>query len=326
MKILKEIMLSSNYNIDKEQLEKYFVFLSENATTEPPYEKHHILPRSLFPEHIKNKHNLIKLKPKDHFIAHYLLAKAVKENEMFITIQMMTSIFSKYKLEQHDLEYLSNLYEEMRSKFYGLVNVRFEDGSTRIISNTHEDYISGKCVPVQTGTQRSEQAILNFKKCNNPEVKGYPYHDPITLKTKYFKREDAPKGWISGPPVAINSGKPNSSWYHNPETQKQARLFPEEVTDGWLKGRINFGQENPFKTGIYFDPINKKGVSIPKEIPVPKFYHNMAQKYYYFWTKDNEKLFSPKTPKISSFDFVLEIQSTNFNDELFNEYNWNYVR
>ena len=38
-------------------------------------EEHHILPKALFPEYIKEKWNLINLTPREHFIAHWMLAR-----------------------------------------------------------------------------------------------------------------------------------------------------------------------------------------------------------------------------------------------------------
>lgn len=41
------------------------------------YEIHHIFPKSIYPEYVYNKHNLIKLTYKEHFIAHKLLAEFI---------------------------------------------------------------------------------------------------------------------------------------------------------------------------------------------------------------------------------------------------------
>lgn len=41
------------------------------------YEIHHIFPKSIYPEYVSNKHNLIKLTYKEHFIAHKLLAEFI---------------------------------------------------------------------------------------------------------------------------------------------------------------------------------------------------------------------------------------------------------
>lgn len=76
-----------NYFIEKgyksnRWFKRYFNFIEKFSCSEN-YEKHHILPKFLFPEYTsfsKNKWNLVKLSPRAHFIAHYLLAKALEDN------------------------------------------------------------------------------------------------------------------------------------------------------------------------------------------------------------------------------------------------------
>lgn len=360
MENFKEIILNSNYKINLEFLEEYFIFLSNkvNPFLEKPFEKHHILPSALFPEYDKIKINLIKLTPKDHFIAHYLLAKAIKEKQSIFAFNQMKRVLKKYGKDYKDLEYLSNLYQEFREelskllselvKFYnsnlseeekkikseatskrfkGKVPVRFLDGSTGLISKTHPDYLSGIVVSVQTGTTRSEKAKENFRISNSPKTRGYPYYNPVTLKVKYFHREDAPIDWISGSPVSENSGKPGAKFYYDPNTKQQHRFYENEIPEGWIKGKINSGQDNPFKKAMFIDPINHKGVPISKEIPVPKFYHNHASKNYYFWTDEFGKWFTSKKSNPSKvLDYIIEIKTADFSDDIFNEYQWVYLK
>lgn len=73
-------MYSSLYSIkcNKEYVDEYVAFIESCRGKELPkyVEKHHILPRSLFPEFAKVKANIIKLSAADHFRAHMILAKA----------------------------------------------------------------------------------------------------------------------------------------------------------------------------------------------------------------------------------------------------------
>lgn len=73
-------MYSSLYSINgvKEFVDEYVEFIEScKGKALPEYvEKHHILPKSLFPEFAKAKANIIKLSAADHFRAHMLLAKA----------------------------------------------------------------------------------------------------------------------------------------------------------------------------------------------------------------------------------------------------------
>lgn len=277
--MLQNLLHESNYNIDTKYTQIYFDFLEQCQVNEltDNYEKHHILPRSLFPNLIKNRNNIIKLKPRDHFLAHYHLAKLIKEKETIFAFNQMRRVLKKYKSVIEDVTSLSLLYEEFRTELSGIVSkqntgwferateeeqlkfrkfmsnqskgkvpVKYPDGTTGTILNTHPDYINGIAIPVQTGTTRSEKAKENFRKSNSAEIKGYPYHNPITKKVKYFQRGDAPQDWIKGSPVSENSGKPGSAWYNNPIDKKQGRFNFDEIPEGWVKGRINFGNAKPF--------------------------------------------------------------------------------
>lgn len=53
------------------------------------FEKHHILPKCLFPEHTNIDWNIIKLPPRVHYIAHYLLYKANIDGKLTFAFNMM---------------------------------------------------------------------------------------------------------------------------------------------------------------------------------------------------------------------------------------------
>ncbi len=342
MNNLKSAFLNSSYNIDNILLLDYFTFLEEKLDTniKKPFERHHILPSSLFPEYKKNKENIIKLSPKNHFIAHYLLAKAVKEKQMIFAFYQMKRVLKKYGGDYNDIEYLSNLFSEFKNEerklrsismsntFRGMVPVKFPNGETGIISNQHPDYLNKIVVPVQVGSKRSKESIENFKKCNNSKVKGYPYHNPETKETRYFQREEAPEDWVNGFPIWENSGKPGANFYYNEKTNEQSKFFENEVPEGWKRGRINFGETgNPFSKGMFIDPINKVGVPISKEEPIPKFFHNPHSKNYYFWTdKDGKWFTSKKTCSPKKIDFSLEINKVFFDEQCFDDYSWIYIK
>lgn len=59
------------------------------------YEKHHILPKSLYPEHEKNKDNIILLGYREHYLAHYLLYKITNTYSMAEAFKLMRTSKSK---------------------------------------------------------------------------------------------------------------------------------------------------------------------------------------------------------------------------------------
>ena len=52
-------------------------------------EKHHILPKSLYPEYSKNKDNIVRLTGREHFICHWLLTKIINDTKIIYAFQMM---------------------------------------------------------------------------------------------------------------------------------------------------------------------------------------------------------------------------------------------
>ncbi len=60
---------------------KIYYQLIEKRKKNPPlkdFEKHHILPKSLFPKFAKDKQNLVKLTYREHYLAHHLLYRYYK--------------------------------------------------------------------------------------------------------------------------------------------------------------------------------------------------------------------------------------------------------
>ena len=58
----------------------YFKIINQ-ATSEHEYcEKHHILPKSIFPEFKDDPNNIIKLSAREHYICHLLLTKMTTSN------------------------------------------------------------------------------------------------------------------------------------------------------------------------------------------------------------------------------------------------------
>lgn len=82
------------------------------------YEKHHILPRSMFPLWAKRKSNLVLLTAREHFFCHQLLDKIYPNSNMFIGLWILSND-NKHK-------YLSSReYEKLRqrlSKFMSKLN------------------------------------------------------------------------------------------------------------------------------------------------------------------------------------------------------------
>lgn len=113
---LIDLLLNDERIINKGAMLEYIEFISdmlELKIDKSMYiEKHHILPRSLFPDEINNSYNLIKLLPKYHYKAHVILAK-MYEGGMLSALHFMENI------TKNKFNYYENLeiYNELRIKF-----------------------------------------------------------------------------------------------------------------------------------------------------------------------------------------------------------------
>jgi hypothetical protein len=76
-------------------------------------EKHHILPKSLYPEYSKNKENLVKLTAREHFICHWLLTKIINDPKTIYAFQMMipNKTSNRYRPKS------GIVYENLKKKF-----------------------------------------------------------------------------------------------------------------------------------------------------------------------------------------------------------------
>lgn len=72
-------------------------------------ERHHIKPRSLFPELAKSKDNIVKLTYREHYICHWLLTKIYPSKEM------TNAFWLFHSLNKHKDYFNSHAYEESRS-------------------------------------------------------------------------------------------------------------------------------------------------------------------------------------------------------------------
>lgn len=87
-------------------------------SSEEYFEEHHIFPRSLFPQYKKNKHNLVLLTAREHYIAHKLLCKIWPSRPMYAAIWQM-SIRSKRLDSPYERIVSARDYEAAKKLFVG---------------------------------------------------------------------------------------------------------------------------------------------------------------------------------------------------------------
>lgn len=92
--------------------DRYVKFINSRKQSTEIFETHHILPKSLFPEYsdlVLYPNNGIKLSPREHYIAHYILAKAFGGKLLYAFNMMRCNSPTNnrdYRISSHVYEYL----------------------------------------------------------------------------------------------------------------------------------------------------------------------------------------------------------------------------
>jgi hypothetical protein len=140
--------------------EKRYNFFIERAKNRiykfGKYEKHHIKPKSIFPELKKNKNNIVFLTPKEHYLVHYLLTKIYDNKEIRSAYVMMSGI------KRYGKPISLKKYEEMKKEFY---QQKINNGKKVINLDTGEVFPSmravGRCFDTESIGQLRD--VLNDK-------------------------------------------------------------------------------------------------------------------------------------------------------------------
>ena len=240
--------------------------IDENSYTE----NHHILPRSLFPEHINDADNIIRLRALDHYKSHYILAKS-NNPKMLYAFNMMQRIIPL--LEQtEDIEACAKMYQECREKIIKLISEantgrKFSEATRRHLSEIRQGKIhvrekaSGNMVYIDktlynenkddyihpsSGRKHSDETIDKMK-ANSIKSKHAFAHKKtgkVIYRDKDFIDDDYAKGYKR--PWATERFTGTKHWY-NPETGEHIRA-QDAPGESWIRKRRDFN--NFFKDNV----------------------------------------------------------------------------
>jgi hypothetical protein len=256
---LENLVLLEKYITNNHYYERYkklIRYYYENVPEQGTTEKHHILPRKLFPDFIKSKWNIIILPARAHFLAHYLLAKSTNNRSMWFAFNQMRRVGKKSILYEYARKRISEIISETNSgkvmtkeqkdflsdHFKNTVVVKDSEGNTFRVSCDDDRYKSGDLVFYRTGSSHKKETIERMKK--NSGIRGkVVYENAYTGEKKYFRPGEQPMEYFlhnfsKEYRHSVGNASRNKSWYHDPLT-KEARRFGEEdnIPFGWLKGR-----------------------------------------------------------------------------------------
>ena len=90
----KDEILNYSNNINTKYLNKYLQLVSK-STLDSNYERHHILPKKLFPQYANDKDNIVRLTYSDHLLAHVYLYLIFNEINMCFALNLMINRTAK---------------------------------------------------------------------------------------------------------------------------------------------------------------------------------------------------------------------------------------
>ena len=134
-------MLNKFKNVKSDRwLKRYLTFIRVFDGVREKYHKHHILPKSLFPEYkdlSKYSWNLSKLGYREHLIAHYMLAKALGGN-MWFAYNNMNAFNVKLKSALYDVA-LKEFSKQVGLYTIGMVSCKNLNGEKMRVSKEQFD-------------------------------------------------------------------------------------------------------------------------------------------------------------------------------------------
>lgn len=293
---------------DTPELKRYMEFVIKNAMPKNCgvyCERHHLFPRSLYPQFEKAKWNIFRLKAEDHLRAHYYLYKALPNNvDMVYAFNMMLNradkgknfTFSKTQIDKiFESEDVDREYTEFRQyvakaiskankgrkhseeekqrqseQMRGLMTVRDKDGNTYFVKHDDPRVLSGEFVHICVGRKHSEETR---RKMSENGIKGRVCVHNENGEILFVSEEEAEKyerGLTEERKKILSDAATDFYFYTNEETGKTIRVKKgEEVPVGYVRKREKRGGFVGFddinKTVRAYDIKERKIVMIPKK-------------------------------------------------------------
>lgn len=172
-------MLEKFKNIkDDRWLKRYLRFIEifgKDSIYKKQIHKHHILPQSIYPEFGKlkdNKWNKAELSPRAHYLAHYMLAKALG-GSMWYAWNRMNNGSEDYSLN-------SKLYEDAKKQHSKIVSKYMTENNP-----SKRPEVVAKIKKANTGKKASKETRAKMSKARKGKPTGYKH----TEETKEKLRE-----------------------------------------------------------------------------------------------------------------------------------------
>lgn len=222
------------------------------------YEKHHIFPKSKFPQYVKNKHNLVLLTSKEHFIAHLLCYKIwpCKETACAMWAFLSLNTFNKTNIVS------SKTYSIIRNEIHSTV---FDEEKRKLISknskqmwkNRTEEERKEVCEKIKIALNKTEirnkKSIATKNAMKNDE--NYYKKCCETLRKNIKENKDKPE-WREK--IRQTNLK---TWSDPKKIEEQRKLsqqkYKEKVSAGWNPWENRYKPIRCVNNGMEFKTIEE---------------------------------------------------------------------
>lgn len=161
----EKVLLEGSHLYNPHYLNRYINFIRSCGNVDIPVfyytEKHHICPKSMWPEFAKSDWNIITLSARQHFIAHWLLAKSFG-NGMWTALHMMSLCDQN---GNRIYNFTSKTYETMRIEHAKNCSIRFAGEGNPMYGKSRVGFIT------HTEDWKERMSAMSKERWENPEFK-----------------------------------------------------------------------------------------------------------------------------------------------------------
>lgn len=176
----------------RERYNELINYRKENPLTKDQHgENHHIMPRSIYPELIKDEENIVRLTASEHYKAHYLLVRLYEEEgnreayvKMLFAFNQMSRIFNWKNITDEDIEELSKLYGELK--------VKIVENNKPMLGKHHSEETRRKMSESRRGKQRKPETVRKIAEKNRGQHRSEETRRKISERAKRRTGENNP--------------------------------------------------------------------------------------------------------------------------------------
>jgi hypothetical protein len=234
------------------------------------YEKHHILPKSMFPLWSKKKTNLVLLTAREHYICHLMLSKIYGDKMVYALWRLINNKQQKYIIKgSRDYQRLKEQFAEINRKTKSVKGFKHSDISRQHMSEArigmkfskeHKESLSRAA---KRRFENPEELLKHSKRSIGRKSHTIPH--TVETKIKICKAIEGLKWWTNGINCIYSRECPDG--YKSGRIMKNMKNFRKsirkqvkciETTEAWLSLE-DFAKEKEISIG-YASKILKKGI------------------------------------------------------------------